>query len=267
MAYKPKQDPHTGLLHLRNPASSPGYWRYHPSPELAPYIEHHWTVEWDLAGPVLRETLPYPCANLVLEPGRAELAGVQTKKFSRTLSGRGRVLGTKFRAGGLRAFIDAPVSGFTDRVLPLDEVFGPAARDLDSRALIHEDHHAAIAVLEGFLLGLGPSHDPDIGLAGEVVARIAEDRELKSVEELAATFDVSKRRLQRLFVDYVGTSPKWVIRRYRLQEAAEVMAAAETIDWPQLAADLGYADQAHFIREFKRLVGKTPADYRRKLSN
>ena len=39
------------------------------------------------------------------------------------------------------------------------------------------------------------------------------------------------------------------------------MAAAEAVDWPQLALDLGYADQAHFIRDFKRIVGLAPAEY------
>ena len=69
------------------------------------------------------------------------------------------------------------------------------------------------------------------------------------------------RALQRLFAEYVGVSPKWTIRRYRLQEAAERLAAAESVDWPALALDLGYADQAHFIRDFKRMIGRAPAEY------
>jgi AraC-like DNA-binding protein len=266
MPYQLKNDAHSGLLHVRAPTSLPGYWRYLPSPELAPYIEHYWTVEWDLTGPRLIETLPYPSAHVILEPGLAQLSGVPTQKFSRVLSGKSRVLGAKFWPGGLRAFVSAPVSSFTDKVSMLHEVFGEAARDLDSRVLIHADHQAAIAVLESFLHGLVPRHDQNIALARDITMRIADDRQLKSVEQLAEAFSLSKRTLQRLFGEYVGVSPKWVIRRYRLQEAAESMAAAQTLDWPQLALELGYTDQAHFIREFKRLIGKTPADYFRGLS-
>ena len=74
-------------------------------------------------------------------------------------------------------------------------------------------------------------------------------------------FGVGVRTLQRLFDETVGVSPKWVIQRYRLHEAAARMAAAAAIDWADIALELGYADQAHFIRDFRKLVGRSPADY------
>lgn len=266
MTYRLKQDPHNGLLNFKASAPMPGYWRYLPSAELAPYIEHYWTIEWNLSEPALRETLPYPCAHIILEPGVAQLGGVHTKKFSRLLEGHSRVLGAKFRPGGLRPFVSQPVSAFTDKVLPLHEVFGDAARHLDRRVLAHADHHAAIEVLETFLCALQPRADDALALAGTVAARIANDRAITRVEQLGLEFGTSARTLQRLFGEYVGVSPKWMIRRYRLQEAAERIAASALVDWAQIALDLGYADQAHFSRDFKNLIGKSPAEYFRSLS-
>jgi AraC-like DNA-binding protein len=52
-----------------------------------------------------------------------------------------------------------------------------------------------------------------------------------------------------------------VIRRYRLHEVTARMAAGGAIDWAALAADLGYADQGHFIRDFKRMFGEPPTWY------
>jgi len=72
---------------------------------------------------------------------------------------------------------------------------------------------------------------------------------------------MSKRTLERFFRQYVGVGPKWVIQHYRLHEAAEYAATDHRRDWPDLAARLGYADQAHFIREFKRFVGQSPTRY------
>jgi AraC-like DNA-binding protein len=72
---------------------------------------------------------------------------------------------------------------------------------------------------------------------------------------------LTTRTLQRLFATYVGVSPKWVIQRYRLHEAAEQLAADPSINQASLAAELGYSDQAHFVRDFKRIVGMTPAAY------
>ena len=69
--------------------------------------------------------------------------------------------------------------------------------------------------------------------------------------------------LQRLFGRYVGVSPKWVIQRYRLHEAAEQLATGESVSQTELALNLGYSDQAHFIRDFKAIVGVSPAAYAR----
>ena len=71
---------------------------------------------------------------------------------------------------------------------------------------------------------------------------------------------MSPRTMQRLFRRYVGVSPKWVLQRYRLHEAAERIAAGEQ-DLARLGLDLGYFDQAHFIKDFKSLVGRSPAEY------
>lgn len=266
MKYLLKQDSHNGLLNFKRAAALPGYARYFPSPDLAPFVEHYWTIEWDSPKPALRETLPYPSALVILEPGVAVVSGVTTKKFSRVLAPKGRVLGAKFRPGGLRPFVTRPVSEFTDQVFPLQSIFGDEGNALDARALAHDDHHAAIDVLEQFLRDRQPVADASLGLACSAAERIAQDREISTVEQLAETVGVGVRTLQRLFGEYVGVSPKWMIRRYRLQEAAERMAAAHEMDWAQTALDLGYSDQAHFIRDFRNIIGKAPADYFRGLA-
>jgi len=73
--------------------------------------------------------------------------------------------------------------------------------------------------------------------------------------------NINKRALQRLFQQYVGVPPKWAIQRYRLQEVAGKLNSGVVIDWAKLAVDLGYFDQAHLIKDFKMLVGKTPTEY------
>jgi transcriptional regulator GlxA family with amidase domain len=91
------------------------------------------------------------------------------------------------------------------------------------------------------------------------VARIAEDdRSVRRVEDLAARAGVSVRTLQRLFSQYAGVSPTWVLRRYRLLEAAELVRHGDAGlqaagGWAGLAAELGYSDQPHLSRDFKAL--------------
>ncbi len=258
---RPKLVPPRGILHLRLQAAEPGYGRFWPCAELEPFVEHFWTVAWDVPEPVIRETLPHPSVHLVFEAGRGHVVGVPRGRFTRTLVGRGRVLGTKFRPGGFRAFLDVPVATLTGRMLPIESVFGPASADVVARASAEDEPAAAFATVQEFLSSRSPRPNADAALAGRIAERVAEERAITRVEPLAHEFGLGARALQRLFREYVGVTPKWVIQRYRLHEAAERAAAGTVQDWAALAFDLGYADQAHFIRDFKRLIGRTPRDY------
>jgi AraC-like DNA-binding protein len=81
------------------------------------------------------------------------------------------------------------------------------------------------------------------------------------VSTIADHHHVSVRTLQRLFRAYVGIGPKWVLQRFRLHDALEHMDRRREIDWTRLALELGYYDHAHFHRDFRALVGRTPAQY------
>jgi AraC-like DNA-binding protein len=119
--------------------------------------------------------------------------------------------------------------------------------------------------VEQFLRGRLPERDENVDLINQIVDRIIADPTIHKVDALADQFHLGKRTLQRLFSQYVGVSPKWVIMRYRLQEAAEQLAGGAVASWPKLALDLGYFDQAHFIKDFKLIVGQTPMEYARNL--
>ena len=79
--------------------------------------------------------------------------------------------------------------------------------------------------------------------------------------DLAERLALSPRSLQRLFAEYVGVGPAWVVRRFRLQEAAAHATEGGAVDWAGLAATLGYCDQAHLVREFTQTIGVPPARY------
>lgn len=259
--WKPRGVLHAPALQKASPAG-----RYLPEPPLDAFVEHFWSVAWDLEGqaPVVRETLPHPSVHLVIEAGRSGLAGVSTTRFVRRLEGRGRVLGVKFLPGCFRPFWSRPVSELTDRVLPLEEAFGPQGAALEAQVLdCGEDLPAALACAEAFLLSRLPAPDPQAQRARALVARILEDPTMMRVEAVAEAAGLSLRALQRLFKDCIGVSPKWVIQRYRLHEALARLESGEALDLAALAIDLGYFDQAHFNRDFKALLGRAPAAYAR----
>jgi len=251
-----------GILNARTAQEKFRYTGADPAPGLAPFVAHYWFVAWDLRGqePYEQHVLPYPSVNLTFKPGRCRVAGVPRGRFSEVLDGAGRVFGVRFQPGGFRAFLGAPVSTITDRFLPVEAVFGAAGRTLAEAVLAAGDAEA-VAVMNRFLAARAPERDPTGELVGAMVATIAADPAVTRVDALARQLGVGVRRLQRLFADYVGVGPKWVIRRYRLHEAAARAADGGDLDWVGLAADLGYSDQAHLIRDFTAMVGVPPARY------
>jgi AraC-like DNA-binding protein len=236
-----------------------------PAPDLAHLIERHWVVRWDLGDrpPYRQEVVTHPCVNLVFEPRGAGVFGVHRRRDSRMLSGSGWAVGVKFRPGGFSGFLGRPVHEITDRVLALPDVFGAAGHALAREAAVRPDPAAKIALAEAFLRARMPPPDPEVELVQAVVADMLEVDPGATVAAIARRHAVSTRTLQRLFRRHVGVGPKWVLRRYRLQEAAEQLAAGERSDWTRLALDLGYFDHAHFIRDFRAVVGRSPAEYER----
>ncbi|WP_327109498.1 helix-turn-helix domain-containing protein [Nonomuraea glycinis] len=238
------------------------FTRHPPSPEISPYVDHFWVVTWtDLAEPYEQRIVSHPTVNLTITHDFHRIAGVIRGGFSYTMRAAGRVLGTRFRPGGFRPFLTGPVSDLTGRFTEISDMYGEAGATLVDQVLAEPDAQAAIAHVETFLQSLKPQPDP---LTEEVVALVAlaeSDISMTRVDELAARSGRSVRSLQRLFRDYVGIGPKWVIRRFRLHEAAE--RVYQGLDLATLATELGYTDQAHLTRDFTAAVGMTPAAYAR----
>lgn len=280
-----------GIVEARELFARVDFRRREPAPELRPYLEHYWLIDWDLAEPYASHVVPHPSVNVVFQrygdkPPWGEVAGIGLGLFTQKLQGRGRVCGVQFRPGGFRPFAPGrPVSDWTGQRLPVPDVLtgadtantAGAGPDTAGAILGPEAEGERVAALDAFLLGLEPAADPQALRAMELVDLVRRDRTIRRVAELAEAEGVSARSLQRLFAAYVGVGPKWVILRYRIHEALERAEAAEdaaaeggggasdadALDWAALAAELGYSDQAHLVRDFTATVGVPPTAYAR----
>ncbi|MFF1763965.1 DUF6597 domain-containing transcriptional factor [Streptomyces sp. NPDC058249] len=240
--------------------------RREPAEPLRPYLEHYWLIDWDLPQPYASHVVPHPSVNVVFQQYEGhepfgEVSGIGLDLFTQKLEGRGRVCGIQFRPGGFRPFApEHPVTEWTGRRIRLPEVF-PAAGTAPTAILAPDDEDARVTALDTFLLSLKPEPDPQADLAMALVDRIRTDRTIRHVGDFADTEGMTVRALQRLFAAYVGVGPKWIILRYRIHEALERAETSGSLDWAGLAADLGYADQAHLVRDFTATVGVPPTAY------
>ena len=251
--------------------------RYPPGPALAGLIDRFWVVSWRLPpGQVhVQQVLTHPCVNLSVSPasaadgrlGRIEamLNGVHRRMTERTLAGTGWAVAAMTTPGGFGAFVKQPVADFTDRVLPLGPALGLAGDALVDQLVALPDEADRVAVLAARLTDVLADADSErVAAARQVaaVARLAEtDRSLRRLDDLAAVAGLGSRTVQRLFTEHAGVSPTWVLRRYRLLDAAETVRDGRRVVWAQVATDLGYSDQAHLVRDFRAAVGITPAAY------
>jgi AraC-like DNA-binding protein len=249
--------------------------RHPPTGPLVGVVDRFWAVQWELPDGAehRQQVLTHPGANLSVGPAdghgddgpvEARLYGVARRVTTRRLRSRGWTVAAMTAVGGLGALVDDPVYKYTDRAVPLEEAVG-----IDGFALVGEivglaEESARVAALARALEGACRPDRLDTAREVSEVARLAEtDRGMQRVAHLAERAGVSERTLQRLFLRFAGVSPAWVLRRYRLLDAAEAVRDGAEVDWADLAVGLGYCDQAHLIRDFRAAVGQTPATYAR----
>ncbi|GAA3399723.1 DUF6597 domain-containing transcriptional factor [Paenibacillus hodogayensis] len=253
-----------GILNSDRTAGQFSLARYMPSPDLDWLIKRFWVVRWDLRGkpPYRQIVLSHPNVNMVFECGNTRIYGVNRTSETRIVQGEGRVLGIKFQPGGFYPFWKQDIAGLAGKSVSLEEAFGQEANALETAVLAQPDDEGMIRLAEQFFRARMPERDEGVEEASRIVRTIENDRHIAKVDDLADRFSIGKRTLQRLFSRYVGISPKWVIQRYRLHEAAEQAERGEQPDWVKLSMDMGYYDQAHFIKDFKAIIGKTPEEHR-----
>jgi AraC-like DNA-binding protein len=255
------------------PARLPAFHRLPPPPTVEHLVRWFWIPEWDLApGRVSRQAIvSYPASNLVVEPGLVGLAGPTTRASHRDLSGTGWSVGALLRPAAVPAFTDDPTA-LRDRYVRLDlpDLHRDVAaamttaqgdrRDGDAR------RSAAVDAFAGWLAERVPEVDDDALLANALADTVESDPTLSRLQDLAARLAVSPRTVQRLARRHVGVTPVAVIRRRRLQLAAERVRTDPEIDLSVLAVELGYADHAHLTNDFRTVLGFTPSGYRRRLT-
>jgi AraC-like DNA-binding protein len=242
--------------------------RWAPSDATARFVEHFWSVQWDLRGqsPFDSTVITFPSMHITHEWGddgprhgfalpNTLVHGVVERVFHTTISERGAVVGARFRPGGFAARFGRDAAALTGRVQPVDaKLFGEP---------IHLDDNvdAASARLDELIGAHTGELDPTYASLTALVDRIRDDDRLHRVEQVMAHSPWSARTTQRVFRRYVGVPVKWVLCRYRLQQAALEIESRPGVDNADLAVSLGWYDQAHFINDFRTMLGSTPGEY------
>lgn len=251
---------HRAAIQMSRPATSPAF---------AGLVRRFWMPVWRVpAGEVYTQrVLQYPVCLLVVTGDYARFYGPASGLAGTPLSGDGWAAGVMFEPAAGALLTGGEVARWTDAHIELADLFGPAGASLATqiRAVMAADpvaaqaQSAAVDRYHDFLRGYLPVDEQGL-LVNEVVAYVEDNPEVTRVADVCAHFAIGERSLQRLIRHRVGLTPKWLVRRRRIQDATwRLRSGATTI--AAVAADLGYADEAHLSRDFRRVTGMTPRTF------
>jgi AraC-like DNA-binding protein len=217
-----------------------GYREWAPPPALAGLVRCVWEREVIADGTV--PVLPDGCIDLVVREEGVVIAGPDTRPAPTAVRAGERIQGLRFRPGAAGAALGVPAHELRDLRVALADVWGPRAGEPpDLEAL-----GAAIA-------RRAAPPDRAVLAAAALLAR----RPDAQVPAVAAHVGLSERQLRRRFADGTGLAPKAFARVARFQRALALARGGVAL--ARVAADAGYADQAHLTREVRTLAGRPPS--------
>ena len=240
-----------------------------PAAEVRDVVETYWTVNWRFAPAerVHQRIVDFPAITVSIEagdvPAEFVVSAVRRRAWSRVIQGSGSVFAIRLRPAGLAVLSDldplrlGPEQGITPQVDGrlhelLRRIAAEPTAELRAQSADRQIRHAML--------------DRPIGraqaLANEAVAALTVSPRVRPGRAVAAELGTSERTLQRALRSTLGLGPNDVARRIRLQEVVRRLSEPNA-NMAQLAVELGYADQAHLINEFRTVSGTTPGRYRR----
>lgn len=267
MVIEPDDIDRIGRAHLRDPSDrTQTIARRRPAEHLRGWLRRYWIPVWDVAdGESSEQTvLQYPVCLSITTPAYSRFVGPNPGASTIVLQGRSWGFGTMFAPAAGAKLLGRPVGELAGSWCDLDEVpvlsgLTDAVRALMARAPGDLEIHARCsALLEERIEALGELNDED-RLINELVDLVEQDRELLTVAQLSERVGIGERTLQRLTVRRLGLTPLWLIRRRRLHDASAALRGHQSFS--DLAIRLGYADQAHFGRDFRASTGLTPGEF------
>jgi AraC-like DNA-binding protein len=238
------------------------YWQWQAPPPLSPWLVGL-AASADTGAPEPVRVLPDGGIDLLFSAPAAgggwtaEVFGPKTHALLVHDRERTEKMAVRLRPGAAARWLGVPAHALTDRALPLDTLWGGAARELTARLAEARSGAARRACIEAALLARAARSEGPPPLALAAVSRLVASGGRTATAALARGLGASERRLERVFREHVGLGPKRLARIVRLWEARSALARGASQLEAALAA--GYHDQAHFHRDCRALAGCVPS--------
>lgn len=246
------------------------YREFLPARELQPYVACFWTVntQKSINKPVIGRIIPDGCMDIVfnldeLSEGKSGVVvGVMTKPDIKIIEGVRNFVGVRFWPGGIIPFLRISAVEFTDDLVSIEDLWGRESNAMNESIYTESTFSKKVKVIENKLFKMLKDLNESDQIINFALLKILASRGVIPINQLVRELDISQRQLSRKFKEWIGITPKKFCSIVRFQNIVfELNKSADNlsnIDWLDIALENGYYDQAHFIREFQKLYGKTP---------
>lgn len=238
------------------------YREWAPTAALRDHIPCLWVNDLSLSSTRSIQVVPDGCADIVWTRECLRIAGPDTHAAVEQLPPHSLVLGIRFHPGAASAWLGVPLSEILNARTPLTEFWGAEAERLFDRASECGETKLIEATMEGAMLTrLSKVGPPDRGIDFlRQAAAVGRGPLPNGLKALAGQIGLSERTLRRRCMDAFGYGFKTLDRIFRFQRFFRLAGASAHPRLIELAAEAGYADQAHLTREVQRLCGVTPSE-------
>src|SRR5688572_16464831 len=251
-----------------------------PQPPLAQFVENMWLVQ-DFATDYTREKiLPDGAIELIIDLDtqpktifeseasehfrtvrKAWISGERTRYIVIGAEENQSMVGIRFRPGGAYPFFPFPISELSEFVTELDLIWGSLVDDIRDQLVGIESPDERLLRLESFLLRQARRSLEANRLITYAVYQLQHSPQFLAIRDLANTIGITQKHLISQFEKVVGLRPKSFARVCKFQKVVNLIEQQKEIEWAAIAADCGYYDQAHFIKEFHAFSGVNPSTY------
>ena len=250
-----------------------------PNKFLRPWIECYWNVKLNI-GPNLKNELILPNGKIEMifalegnyqvvnrkthKVNDAWLSGIHHEPLEIQYKGKSNLIGIRFYPHGIFPFLDIPIQETVNQVENIHSLWGLLHEEIMETLHTSNEQGKIYTALDQFLLKKISEKKTANHQVIEQVVRLIKANPNQSIPDLASTLGFTQRHLNRIFKDQTGVNPKLLAQIFRFEKAYSYLHAQQEEVVSEVIHLLGYYDQAHFNKEFKRFSGMTPIEYRKR---